>query len=361
MAKSKWKSRKRKEQTIAIVIVAAVVLIVTAVILLIVANNNSELGAHDRDNDSESNQATELTLKVSVDAYEGETHYNAAVKFEEQIENRTGGAVQVEVYAKGKLGENNALIKALEENADVVDIVIAPVSDFIEVDARMDISTLPFMFESADDAWNFMSGDIQSEIESNLLNKNMRVLTHYAGEMTCVVSADKVVNNASDVTNMTLAENENDLGNVLQLMNARSVAMDTQTVYQALQQKQIDGYMGSLSDIYNNHLYQKQTYLAVTYHSYEGLAFVISEDTWKQLGEYQDVVEEIAKSSAYTDKDLVEQQERDMLERIKATGVRILYPDMSSFAEKAESYLRNSSEKYGTLIERHIINQKMNK
>lgn len=360
MGKLNLKSRKRKEQTIAIVIIAAVVLIVTAAILLFAASNNSELGEHDHDNDYDS-QATELTLKVAVDAHVDEVHYNAAVKFEEQVESRTGGAVQVELYAKGKLGENKALIKALEENEDVVDIVIAPVSDFVEVEPKMDMSTLPFMFESKDAAWDFMNGEIQSEIESTLLNKNIQILTYYDGEMTCIVSADKVINNVTDIMNMTLAEGEKTkVSNVLQMMNARTVVLDEQAAYQAINQNQCDGYLGSLTDIYENHLYQQQTYLAVTNHKYEGLAFAISSDKWAKLGEYQEVVQEIAKSSAYTDKDLMEQQERTMLERIKATGVRILYPDMSSFAEKAESYLKGQSSKYGTLIEKHIIEQKMN-
>ena len=363
MGKKGLKSRKRREQTIAIVIVAAVVLIITAAILIFGASKNPNLGnsEHNHEHDHETT-VKDLTLKVAVDAYEGTAHYNAAVKFEEQLESKTGGKIQVEVFPKGKLGDNKTLLKALEENKDVVDIVIAPVSDFVELDARMDISTQPFMFKDADEAWNFMNGEIQKRIEDELLNKNVRVLTHYAGEMTCMLSADKVINNASSVMNMTFAESQRTgLSNALQLLNVRSIVLEGQTLYQALQQKQCDGYFGTLSDIYENHLFQRQTYLAVTNHSYNGLAFAISNDVWKMLGEYQDDVQDLAKSSAYTGRDLIEQQERKMLDKIQSSGVRVIYPDMNSFTEKVESYLRNASPQYGTLMEEHLINKRMNK
>lgn len=364
MGKNVLKSRKRKEQTIAIIAVFSAILIIIGAILIFAASKNENLGnsEHDHDHDHENNSATvnELTLKVAVDAYEGTPHYNAAVKFEEQVEAQTGGKVQVEVYAKGKLGDNKSLIHALEDDSDIVNVVIAPVSEFTVLDERMDISTLPFLFKNAESAWNFMSSDVQAEIEQKLLDKNVRVLTHYAGEMSCIISSSKVINNAADVTSMLFAINDaTHMGKVLQLMKAQSAHMDNQMIYQALQQKKCDGFIGSLADVYENRFYQGQTYLVKTYHSYEAYAFAISESTWDKLGEYKKSVEEVARASAYTGRSLLEQKEREMLNHIQSSGVRVVSADMITFIDRVESYWRTYSSKYGNLLDKCISEVRM--
>ena len=358
MGKKLLKSRKRREQTIAIIAVAAVVLILTAVLLIWGASNNENLGEHDHEHahGSENTEDVELTLKLAVDAHAGTVHYKSAEKFAEQIEKKTGGAIDVKVYPVNEIGSIDTIVKSMQEDQGVVDIVITSVMNFTDVEARMDMSTHPFMFNSESQAWAFLNGDIQAEIESAMIPKNIRVLTHYAGTATCIGTKKKQLNNVTDMMNLNLAISAGSrVSRSVQLMNANTVTLDTKTLLQTLKTSKCDGYMGSLSYIYAEHLYKDFEYLAVSYHEYEGLAFAITESTWKKLGKYQDSMEEVAKSSAYSNRELIKQQDKKLEDTIKASGVRVMIPDMSSFTKKAESALRAYSSKYGSLLERYLM------
>lgn len=329
-------------------------------------NAGSDTEVHDYDNDyadsegkgnTNGNSSDVVELKLALSAHEGEVHYKAVEAFAKEVEQKSNGTLKVVLCGSDVLGEGKDMLSAMEQGSDLVDIVVTSVSDYSKIDERMDISALPFLFESYEDAWWFLDSDIQKEIEQDVLEQNIRVLAYYSGGFDCITTGAKSVNVAVELQNLSLAVTEIDMAaEGLQALGARTTVMQEKQLMQVLEQNQCDGYAGSIEYIYNHRLYQVQERVSMTYHHYDALAFSISESVWKTLTtEQQKIVENAALNSSYTDRDLMRQKEKEMVDQMVSSGVKVYSPNLSSFREKAESYIRNSSSKYGTLADRLIL------
>lgn len=318
-------------------------------------------GAKDTHNsDYENDTEVKIHLRVGLSAHEDEAHYVAAQQFAEQVEQRSDGTIKATIYGDGQLGTDAELIEYLAQDANKVDIVISDVTNFTKLEPCMDISALPFVFEGYEDAWNFMDGEVQAKAESSLLENNIRVLAHYTNGFHCLTTTRKVVTEASDLRDLSIGiDAESYSAIALRAMEARVSVLENGEIMQALQQGWCDGYVGRLEDVYNNRIYQMQTHLMMTNHSYEGVAFTIAESVWSWLNkEEREIIQAAASDSAYADRELVRQQTQDMLEKMESAGVRIHYPKYSTFSDKVETVIRGYSSKYGSLAEEVILYKK---
>jgi len=305
---------------------------------------------------TESERAGDINLKIGFAYHEDNVHYLAAESFADEVWSRTNGEVGVTIYGSEKMGTDRELIKGMTESQNKVDIIISSVSNFTAIDARMDISSLPFLFKSHEEAWGFMDGDVQTEIEKNLINKNIRVLSHYSGGFEGIITSEAAVSEVSVMPNLKLiTDDESEQTLAMRGLGAQINVLEPANVAQELQQGDSDGYYGKLTDIYNNSYYQGKGYLTMTYHSYEGIVFAIAENVWSSLSEeHQKIIGEAAVHSAKTDRENVRQQENNMVERIQAAGVRVEYPDLTTFRKSIQPIIKGIYTRYGNLVDRVI-------
>ena len=360
MSKKGLKSRKRREQTIAIIIVAAVVLIATAAILIFAASKNENLGNSEHDHDHNSQSKVELNLKVSLMGDEHSIHYASLKAFEEAVEKQSNGEILVTIEESGKLGTEANVLESMVKGKKVADIVITDVANLTSYDDRMDISALPFLFSSYEEANRFMNSSIQSEIESTLISKNIRVLAHYTDGFDYLL-ANKPVSNVKDMVGLKVsAIDQKFIATTIRSLKAEPKLSDAAGIYQVLKNKESDAYMGSLDVAVNYRLYQTQQYLSMTYHKYHALAFVISEDTWKSLTEsQQNIIKSAAKESENIDVKTTKTNEENLISRIESAGVRKIYPDLKSMVELGAAIIRGYQAQYSSYVER-IISEYMN-
>ena len=130
-----------------------------------------------------------VTLKLGFSTNEEDPRAKGAKQFAEEVAEKTGGAVEVQLYPSGQLGGDADLINSIALDSGTVDIIITDASNFSTYDAKMGISALPFQFETFDDAWAFMDSDIEAAAEEGLLSQNMRVLAHYCNGFRCVTNS----------------------------------------------------------------------------------------------------------------------------------------------------------------------------
>ena len=355
MAKKFIKSRKRREQTIAIIIVAAVVLLITAGLLIWVASKNENIGEHDHDH--ENWVEAEVTLRVGMSYEEGDTHYASVKAFKDEVESRTSGAVRVEILSSDKTVLDESMISEIASQKDTVDIVVSNVSNFTGIDARMDISSLPFLFDGYESAWKFMDGEIQKEIEKDLIKRNIRVLAYYSDGFEAMTTTKDVISNGENVKNKNFAMSEESSSAItLHAMNARTVVLGSNAIVQALQNGTCHGYVGTIESIYSTRAYQVQKYMSLTYHTYDAIAFAISEEVWQRLSEdQQNAVSYAAQNSSFTDRQNVRQQEEAIVQKIESAGVQIIHPKRTSFYESANAVMRGLRDTYGSLIDRVLL------
>ncbi len=294
-----------------------------------------------------------VTLKLGFSTNEEDPRAKGAQQFKEEVEEKTGGAVTVELYPSGQLGGDADLINSIALDSGTVDIIVTDASNFATYDAKMGISALPFQFETFDDAWAFMDSDIEAAAEEGLLAQNMRVLAHYCNGFRCVTNSKGPINSPADMNGLLIRTPENPvIMATMTALGANPQPLSFSELYQALQQKTYDAQENPIPVIYNNNLFEVQEYLSITNHIYSGMCFTISETSWKKLSaDQQQIVSDAAKASADYDRELNEQQTNDLVSALEEKGMKINSPDLAPFAAATEKVLTDNADTYGDLLD----------
>ncbi len=301
-----------------------------------------------------STPASSVTLKLGFSTNEEDPRALGAKQFKEEVEEKTGGAVIVELYPSGQLGGDADLINSIALDSGTVDIIITDASNFATYEPKMGISALPFQFADFDEAWAFMDSDVEAEAEAGLIPQNMRVLAHYCNGFRCVTNSKGPVNSPDDMKGMLIRTPENPvIMATMTAMGANPQPLAFNELYQALNQGTYDAQENPIPVIYNNNLYEVQEYLSVTNHIYSGMCFTIAETSWNKLSaDQQAIVEAAAKASADYDRQLNKQMTDDLVSSLEAAGMKINNPDLAPFAEATASVLTDNAATYGDLLDK---------
>ena len=294
-----------------------------------------------------------VTLKLGFSTNEEDPRAKGAKQFAEEVAEKTGSAVEVQLYPSGQLGGDADLINSIALDSGTVDIIITDASNFATYDAKMGISALPFQFETFDDAWAFMDSDIEAAAEEGLLSQNMRVLAHYCNGFRCVTNSKGPINSPADMNGLLIRTPENPvIMATMTALGANPQPLSFSELYQALQQKTYDAQENPIPVIYNNNLFEVQEYLSITNHIYSGMCFTIAESSWNKLSaDQQQIVSDAAKASADYDRELNEQQTNDLVSALEEKGMKINSPELAPFAAATEKVLTDNADTYGDLLD----------
>lgn len=309
---------------------------------------------------SETTETTEITsddpsvtLKLAFSTNEEDPRAKAAEQFKAEVEEKTNGSVTVEIYPSGQLGGDSALIEAMALDSGTVDIIITDASNFATYEPKMGISALPFQFSTFEDAWDFMDSDIEAKAEDLLLDYNMKVLAHYDNGFRCVTTSKVAVETPDDMNNLLIRTPENPvIMATMEALGANPQPLAFSELYMALQQGTYDAQENPVPVIYNNNLYEVQSYLSVTNHIYSGMCFTIADSTWNKMSDNQKtIVEAAALASQDFNRELNKSQTEELLVKLEETGMTIIEPELAPFAEETASVAEDLRDTYGELLD----------
>ena len=122
------------------------------------------------------------------------------------------------------------------------------------------------------------------------------------------------------------------------LLGAQPKVLDFTKLYDALKNGDFDAQENPIPVIYNNKLYEVQSNLAITNHSYDVMPFVIRQDVWDKLSdEDQNILLEAAKKAQEKDRELVKSQTEEYIQKLQDEGMTITYPDLDEFKNATET------------------------
>ena len=255
--------------------------------------------------------------------------------FQDTVQEKTNGNIIIELHPAGELGSDAELIEKMTKGE--VDLTVSSAGNYAVYAPRIGVSALPFLFEDFDSAWAFVDSDTMQEINKDLEDHNMHVLSYFDNGFRCVTTSEKVgaVNSVADMNGLNIRTPENQI--VMETMKALSANPQSYPfaeLKQALADGTFDAQENPIPIIYNNQLYEVQKYLSVTNHSYDAMPFTIREDVWENLTpEYQDILSMAAEVAGKQNRVLIKNQTTDMVKRLEQEGMEIVYPDLKPFKE----------------------------
>ncbi|WP_037341684.1 TRAP transporter substrate-binding protein [Salinicoccus luteus] len=302
-------------------------------------------------------EAVESEDKVIIRFAHGQPENNerhaAALRFKELVEARSED-MEVLIYPNEQLGSEAEMIESVTLN----DLQMVAASAFSQYDQSISIFELPYLFDSYEEAWEVLDGEVGEDAAAPLLEDNLRIIAYFENGIRHV-TANKPIESTEDFRGLNIRTPEFPLSlATFQALGANPTPMAFGELYMALQQGTVDAQENPIANVYASRFQEVQQYLNMTAHQYMPLPVAISDDFWNSLSkEQQDIVEASAKEAAQYHRDLIVENEEKTLEDLKEEGMEVVRPDTEQFREQTRPVYESYRQQFGDEVLDRILEQ----
>ncbi len=288
-------------------------------------------------------------MNLGMDSPEDTVTYLYAEKFSQLLSEKTGGAVEVQLYANGQLGNDRELVESLQTGS--VDFVVqttAPQVNFIPELAVFDMANV---FPNVDVAREVLDGPFFDTVAKYYDDAGLKLLG-YADQGFRTLTANREVHTLADLSGLKVRTMENPYHlTYWKAMGANPTPMAWGEVYIGLQQGMIDGQENPYEVIVANKMYEQQEYVINTNHILHTLSLAMSSVSYDLLPEeYQTAVYEAASEAKVWAREQTDLRIDERAEIILENGTEIidLAPEvLAEMQEKAEEQYQEIRDAIG--------------
>lgn len=267
--------------------------LVTALVTTMLAGCGGSSG-----NSSDDSSAS-ITLKIGDNW--GVTHPMAAALddvFKPQIEEKTNGAVKIEVYHDGLLGDESALWQGVRDGSVDFTVVGTPMNQEFPM---MLISDWPFLYRDLDHAKSVWTGEVADEVNSAFNEKFPEVeILSWGPNSARTFTSNKPLTCVDDFAGQKfrMPNNPIHLG-IVENLGASAQVLPLGELFTALETGTVDGQDNGMVTVVAQSFQEVQKYLYETNHIIATLEIVASNSAMDKLtDEQKEIVREAAKATA---------------------------------------------------------------
>ncbi|MDD3278993.1 MAG: TRAP transporter large permease subunit [Lachnospiraceae bacterium] len=237
----------------------------------------------------------ETTWNFACSTTETSTWADGGRKFGELMEKATGGKVHVNIYAADQLtnGNQSEGIQALM-NGDPVQISMHSNLIYSAFDPRFNVVSLPFIYDSVEDADAKFDGEAGEKLKSILTEYNLHCMGIAENGFRELTNSKHAIKSVDDMKNLKIrVAGSNLLMECYKRWGADATNMNWSETYTALQQNTVEGQENPLPAIDAASVQEVQPYCSMWDSIYDCLFFCINQDIYDSLTtEQQAVVDE---------------------------------------------------------------------
>ncbi len=237
----------------------------------------------------------EMTWNFACSTTETSTWADGGRKFGELMEKATGGKVKVNVYAADQLtnGNQSEGIQALM-NGDPVQISMHSNLIYSAFDPRFNVVSLPFIYDSYDDADAKFDGEAGDKLKEILGEYGLHCMGIAENGFRELTNSKHEVKTVEDMKNLKVrVAGSNLLMECYKRWGADATNMNWSETYTALQQNTVEGEENPLPAIDAASVQEVQPYCSLWDAIYDCLFFCINQEVYDGLtAEQQAVVDE---------------------------------------------------------------------
>ena len=285
----------------------------------------------------------EATWNFACSTTETSTWAEGGRKFGELMEKATGGKIKVNVYAADQLtnGNQSEGIQALM-NGDPVQISMHSNLIYSAFDPRFNVVSLPFIYDSYDDADAKFDGEAGEKLKEILSSYGLHCMGIAENGFRELTNSKHEVKTLDDIKNLKIrVAGSNLLMECYKRWGADATNMNWSETYTALQQNTVEGQENPLPAIDAASVQEVQPYCSMWDAIYDCLFFCINQDLYDTLTpEQQAVVDECGQKAVEYERYINRSGDEEIMARWQSkNGVTITKKedmDIDSFKEAVD-------------------------
>jgi C4-dicarboxylate-binding protein DctP len=264
-----------------------------------------------------------FTIKFSHVVTPATPKGQAAEKFKEVVEQKSGGRIKVEVYPNSELYGDKDELQALQSNS--VQMLAPASAKFTTIAPALQVLDLPFLFDTVDDIPKVVSPDSAAgkAIYENeaLAANNIKVMGLWDNGLK-QLSSNTEMRTPESLAGLSFRIQPSDvLRTQFEKWGASATPMAFSEVYNALQQGVVSGQENPYSNIESQNMHTVQRYITESNHGYVGYVLVINNQFFQSLpADLQTIVQESADEASTYNREVAAKLNADARTTIEQAG-----------------------------------------
>ncbi|MDD3165405.1 MAG: TRAP transporter substrate-binding protein [Oscillospiraceae bacterium] len=205
--------------------------------------------------------------------------------FEPMLEERSGGAVQVEVFLNATFGTGTASIESMQSGA--VQAGECTLSSYAGFCPDVQYTAVPFTFNNREEAYAWTQTDVAARLKEKVLESTgIHLLSWFENGIRELSNSKREVRTPADLAGMKMRVMDSPAYiEMFTEMGTLPVPMTYSEIYTALQQGVCDGDDNPYSIFVSTKFYEVQKYETNLSHTFDFTAFGISDEFLQSLNE----------------------------------------------------------------------------
>ena len=279
--------------------------------------------------------------------------------FKKQVEEGSGGRIEVTVFPSSQLGGEVESAKNVQ--LGTLDMTVISTSNTAPFHKELEVFGLPYLFKSLSCSYEVLDGPIgQGMAEALRKEAGLRVLGWYTFGMRQLFNTKRPVTTPADMDGLLFRVPADQLAEAAyRALGANPIPMAFPEMFSALQQGVIDGADNPLITLHQFKWYEVVKYASIT-NTAAGLSmFLLNEQTFSQLpDDLQALVLEAGQASAEVNRVAEADATSKARAALEQEGVQIDDVDISAFRAGVEPVFQKAAEDLGVeLLDRIEVAQ----
>lgn len=270
------------------------------------------------------------------------------------VKEQTSGRVEIKIFPSSQLGSEKDMAEGLRMGT--VDAGLIGGSSFQNLDPKFGIEELPYAFASHEAAYKVFDGFVGDELFKILDKKGIKGLSWWENGFRHISNNKRSIQTPDDLKGVKIRVTPNKMRlDTFKTIGASPMPIAFGELYSALQQGVVDAQENPLSIFYSNAFFEVQKYVSLTQHIWGSALLSVNQRVWKKVSkEDQEVIQKLAHVWRDKQREMVQQSDKDMVEKIRAKGVTVNDVDTKPFRDAVAQVWTDFEPVFGKELMDHM-------
>ncbi|WP_261396021.1 TRAP transporter substrate-binding protein [Halomonas sp. DP8Y7-1] len=236
----------------------------------------------------------DYTLKFSIGTTQSGAQYRGLEYFEDIVEARSDGHIQVELFHSAQLGDDLQAVSALQSGT--LEMTAPSTSPLVNMFPQFAVFDLPFLFPTPEVADEVLDGEIGDSMLEVASTNGLKAIGWAENGYRQLTNSQTAVDSPDDLDGLKVRTMQNPIHlDIWKTLGANPTPMSFAELFTALEQGVVDGQENPWITIQSSKFNEVQGYATESNHVYTPFITLVSERFWNKLPEsYQQLLVEAA-------------------------------------------------------------------
>ncbi len=302
---------------------------------------------------AEAKAAESTTLKIGHVEAEDRSVHRALLHMKEKLEAQTEGRISVEIYPNAELGGDEELCESVAMG--IIQMALPSTSVITAYNERIGILDMPYLFTSAQAAFNALDGALGDQIDEWIKDSGFVSLGYIYNGPRSTTNNKHPLYTPDDLAGLKMrVMNSPVFITMYNTLGANATPMSFSELYTGLQQNVVDGQENPPTLIYASGFQQVQKYLTMDAHVHNFLPILTNQEWLESLSEEDRAILEQCCAEFVTEQRETELADNeDIVSKLEAEGMEVNYltdEQYQAFVDKVQPMYDQYKAEWGEEI-----------